>query len=516
MPRNEAVVAGEAVGPKSAARAFRVAWFALVLLGLYTAACCVFPNMEARTSYRILVISTVVACLLFIHYVKPVLGASAAKGEHDEQALIARRRMEAGICSAVLALLVVFVFLTFPFPALMDLVSIKILSMSVILVCIITAFALEMTIRKEKRIWHVAERSATSGGLVRRFYVSLAVFVLLPVYVVLAYLNPGLERFVEVRVLVLGIAGAALIGFWSVRAEILEFRRILQEARAIASNKGHERLATDREGEVREMADTFNTVLVELDEKKRELERAKQRVSSLVAGVGAAISSAGKAHDLQRLVLQTCADAFGAKRGFLYLSGAGGEETRLEVVSHEDEPPTAVPADIQAKIEVVARTAQPFEERHFVALPLVCGQHALGALALERRVGAPAFNAKERDQLQIVADQAAIGVEAGQRRQSEDRVVFETISALALAVESRDPYTRGHSQRVTAYATAIARELGFTPDDIETVRQSGLLHDIGRIGIPDTLLKKTEPLTVTEHDVTRQHAVTGELILRSP
>src|SRR6266850_1202278 len=101
------------------------------------------------------------------------------------------------------------------------------------------------------------------------------------------------------------------------------------------------------------------------------------------------------------------------------------------------------------------------------------------------------------------------------RAATENRELFmSSIQMLAGAVDEKDPYTRGHSDRVTRYSLMIARELGQTEEFIEIVRISAQLHDVGKIGIEDGILKKPGALTPEEFDVMKTHTTKGANILR--
>jgi putative nucleotidyltransferase with HDIG domain len=89
------------------------------------------------------------------------------------------------------------------------------------------------------------------------------------------------------------------------------------------------------------------------------------------------------------------------------------------------------------------------------------------------------------------------------------------IRALAAALDARDPYTAGHSERVSVLSVAIGRELNLPQDELEILRLGALLHDIGKIGVPDDVLRKPGPLTDAEYDAIKQHPVLGARILRS-
>lgn len=90
-----------------------------------------------------------------------------------------------------------------------------------------------------------------------------------------------------------------------------------------------------------------------------------------------------------------------------------------------------------------------------------------------------------------------------------------TIRALALALDARDPYTAGHSERVSALSLAIGRCLWLDDAQLEVLRLGALLHDIGKIGISDQVLMKPGPLTAEEYEIIKQHPVVGARILRS-
>lgn len=90
-----------------------------------------------------------------------------------------------------------------------------------------------------------------------------------------------------------------------------------------------------------------------------------------------------------------------------------------------------------------------------------------------------------------------------------------TIGALAAAIDEKDPYTRGHSERVTRYSMIIARIMGLSEKEIQTIRIAALLHDVGKIGIDDKVLKKPGFLTPEEFEVMKQHPVKGANIMKS-
>ena len=88
------------------------------------------------------------------------------------------------------------------------------------------------------------------------------------------------------------------------------------------------------------------------------------------------------------------------------------------------------------------------------------------------------------------------------------------LKTLALSVEARDPYTEGHCERLARYARDLGTHLGLGPDDVLALERGGFLHDLGKITIPDAILKKHNNLTPEEWEIMKQHPVTGETICR--
>ena len=93
------------------------------------------------------------------------------------------------------------------------------------------------------------------------------------------------------------------------------------------------------------------------------------------------------------------------------------------------------------------------------------------------------------------------------------KVYLETIRALAAAIDAKDPYTKGHSERVSETSVALAQELNLTDKDIENIEYTALLHDIGKIGIADNILGKNSSLTDKEFDKIKEHPIVGAKII---
>src|SRR5439155_5442917 len=97
--------------------------------------------------------------------------------------------------------------------------------------------------------------------------------------------------------------------------------------------------------------------------------------------------------------------------------------------------------------------------------------------------------------------------------QALPQAVLDTVTSLAFAIDAKDHYTQGHSQKVSAYAALIAEAMDMRDAEIEEIRLGAVLHDIGKVGIPEQILNKSGPLNPEEWDLMKSHVVFGAKIL---
>ena len=116
-------------------------------------------------------------------------------------------------------------------------------------------------------------------------------------------------------------------------------------------------------------------------------------------------------------------------------------------------------------------------------------------------------------QARQLADQAAVALANTRLMERLERLSWGTLSALARTIDAHSPWTAGHSERVTRISLAIGKELGLTSRELDMLHRGGLLHDIGKIGIPPRLLEKPARLTEQEMEIVRSHPVVGARIL---
>lgn len=134
-----------------------------------------------------------------------------------------------------------------------------------------------------------------------------------------------------------------------------------------------------------------------------------------------------------------------------------------------------------------------------------------GLEAINKRRGS--FSEEDAEILRIFANQAATVLEVTQHYADANDLFLDAIKAFTTAIDAKDPYSKGHSQRVSEVSVVIGRELGLAPETLHRVRINGLLHDIGKISIPNNILTKPGRLTDEEFDLVKTHPEIGARIV---
>jgi putative nucleotidyltransferase with HDIG domain len=123
----------------------------------------------------------------------------------------------------------------------------------------------------------------------------------------------------------------------------------------------------------------------------------------------------------------------------------------------------------------------------------------------EQKTSVAPFSPTDESFLTALAGQTAIAIENARLYEDVRGLSMATIRSLATAIDARDPYTHGHSVGVEQMAMQLARELGWRAADIEILEFAALLHDVGKIAVPDAILRKAEPLTPDDWGIIRLH-----------
>lgn len=227
--------------------------------------------------------------------------------------------------------------------------------------------------------------------------------------------------------------------------------------------------------------------------------------------------------ELRRLWVQLYPDT----QVFLYMRDAQGPLVRRYGVDDpSDVVPDAltnVPPDVakvmssgtllcEGSAGASASDGREETERSVLLVPMRAGGTTIGVLRLHSAIPQRFGNDDCRILNGVVHHLAAAIVHLRERRRLEQSVL-DTVSALSAMVEGKDDYTEGHCQRIAEMSVAVAMRMGFAEAELRDVTYAGLLHDIGKVAVPDAILRKPGPLTDEEMAIMRTHTTVGRRIL---
>lgn len=164
----------------------------------------------------------------------------------------------------------------------------------------------------------------------------------------------------------------------------------------------------------------------------------------------------------------------------------------------------------------VAQSSASFDGvRSYLCVPLWTRSYFVGVLCLGGKKSGERFTKDDISLLNTLGSQAALAIYNAQLYEAREQALLDTIAALAHAIEAKDTYTISHCEKITARAVAVAQAMALPRHDIENIRLGSILHDVGKIGVPDAVLNKPSKLTDEEYEIIKQHAQIGARIVQS-
>ena len=151
--------------------------------------------------------------------------------------------------------------------------------------------------------------------------------------------------------------------------------------------------------------------------------------------------------------------------------------------------------------------------RSVMCVPLRTSDAILGALYVDSLSAAGRFSEADLELMAALGNQAGVALHRVRLMGELERLLLDTIRAIAATIDAKDGYTHRHSERVAALARRIALEIGLTADEQQTAELSALLHDVGKIAVPDSILNKPGRLTEAEFDEMKKHPLHGARIV---
>ena len=256
---------------------------------------------------------------------------------------------------------------------------------------------------------------------------------------------------------------------------------------------------------------------------KHQLERSRQSGQfylEMLFGIASAITSPFKVEDEVEVILRQALHAVGASRGTILLldEEPGTLEVRGALGYHGRGPRIGERVPLADKLALGAHgagspTAVHHGEGSAVFVPMVAKERLVGGIELDLSGRDGALTANDQKLLLSLASQAAIFIQNARLERDVRSMFLNIIVSMAGAVDAKDAYTMGHSLRVARTALVLAQQMGLARDKMEPLLLSAILHDVGKIAIPDTILKKPERLSREEFEVMKSHATIGARML---
>ena len=238
---------------------------------------------------------------------------------------------------------------------------------------------------------------------------------------------------------------------------------------------------------------------------------------------------------LFEVIMDNVMEASGADRGYL-ITGKDPEAPLIPLVSRNREN---VPSESQGAFsrsivrECYQRgcsilRADPIADDHphshsimaqhiqsLICVPMQCEQGVVGVIYVDNVAGSEKFTRRHLRVLSAIGKESGIAIRRAQLSEQVENLFGDCIRTLAHTIEVKDEYTLSHSERVTEVAVIIGKMCNLGSEQLRELRLGGLLHDVGKIGVDSSILKKPAPLSDDEYEQVKTHTVLGSNIVRS-
>ena len=265
-------------------------------------------------------------------------------------------------------------------------------------------------------------------------------------------------------------------------------------------------------------------------------ESAKEEQLRTLTKLSAILNSTLDPKEVQKRAMEAATELMNAQVGSLLLvdeknnelyfevalgeKGAQVKAIRLKIgegiagwVAQHGEPLIVEDVQKDPRFAKKADKKSSFVTRNMICVPVRIKDKTIGVLqAINKEEGA--FAQEHLELFQMLANQVGIAIENARLMEDLRQTFYETAEALAEAIEKRDPYTGGHTKRVLTYSMAAAGYMGLSPEEMEQLKLSAILHDIGKIGVEDRVLRKQASLNDEEFGLMKTHPRMGAEIMQ--
>ena len=369
------------------------------------------------------------------------------------------------------------------------------------------------------------------------FLFAFIVPLLLALLLIYGFLNEKtfITSSINIKVIVGLMIVSGIIGGSAIRSIIGGITGLTKQLKDLSMAASGDDMDESHGNELKDLALAFNRMTKDLEKRVEDLQSSKSLTRELFQKIGYAIASTHKNDELFKLIVQTMRKVLQAEGAFLGLYDDERESFTLKYYagSQKDIHDNMKIPDDRGVIGFSIKGAKPMvikkggsehinvdpdeeflEYTNILVVPIMEKGNVLGVVGVSNLKSTDRIATDDLFLLENVAGQVSIAIKNLELNKNVEDTYFQTLLTLARAVEAKDTYSAGHLERVSEYALAIADKLGLNEAAQKVLAGGAILHDLGKVGIRDDILKKEGKLTEEEYTVMKEHSVIGENILK--
>jgi putative nucleotidyltransferase with HDIG domain len=315
------------------------------------------------------------------------------------------------------------------------------------------------------------------------------------------------------------------LSFNQIKRSLIPLEKLKAGAQRIAKRDFNARVIITSRDEFADVAKTFNSMAYRLGRQFRTL--------TTIAEIDRAILSAFNAEDIVATLLNRINDVFPCdtagvtlldnndpKKGIIYTgeNHSGKQKNKIRLALSDQDI-----KELDSHKEVMFVEQDDFHQSYlgplvqnsiksFYVFPIFL-QNILAGIISFGYQKKPSLTDEDLEQARQLSDQVGVALSNARLIEELSDFSWSTLKALARAIDAKSPWTAGHSERVTKYGMEIGEELGFSEPEMDILERGGLLHDIGKLGIPNEILDKSDKLSKEEKNILQKHPRLGARIL---
>ena len=342
-----------------------------------------------------------------------------------------------------------------------------------------------------------------------------------------AHVLAPMARFKQIfpLVVLLALWVVLLLSISQIRRNLIPLERLQEGTKRIAARDFNSRVNVTSGDEFQELAESFNTMATRLGKQFNALTTMNEIDRSILSALDTRRIVDTILNRMRELFPCHCValalfDADASDAGLMHIQYGQSEgenwlvpvRLKREDVQRLDDNPEQLLLHIQKECPEYLSPLMELDVELLLALPMFVSEKLSGLIVMGYGDGA-ALNEEDAVQARQLADQVAVAISNARLIEELDELNWGTLYALARAIDAKSNWTAGHSERVTELALKIGQVLGLDQKKLDDLHRGGLLHDIGKIGIPPEILDKAGKLTDEEYELMREHVRIGARIL---